>query len=179
MTIRRLVEEQRALGLRRRPPAGAALWSAERHGSLTCHRHRLGACTCSPTRPITRASCLRKPVPQEGLLRQRPSGSSSRSSGSASSERPSPRSRRATRASSSSANFGILAVPVLLLVLHGPNRDQHLEHLQLLALRPDARLEAQPRKIALLVGAIALAFTVFLVYQASFATPWTSGCRAW
>ena len=79
-------------------------------------------------------------------------------------------------------NFGILAVPVLLLVLHGPIATNILNiySCSLCAQTLDWKLNR--RKIALLVGAIALAFTVFLVFQKNFATTldfWLSGLVMW
>ena len=52
--------------------------------------------------------------------------------------------RRSTPASSSSRTSASLAIPVLLLVLHGPDRHQHPEHLHLLRRHPGAGHQDQP-----------------------------------
>jgi len=80
------------------------------------------------------------------------------------------------------SNFGILAVPVLLLVLHGPIATNILNiySCSLCAQTLDWKLNR--RKIALLVGAIALAFTIVLVFQKNFASTldsWLSGLVMW
>jgi len=79
-------------------------------------------------------------------------------------------------------NFGIMAIPVLLLVLHGPIATNILNiySCSLCAQTLDWRLNR--RKIALLVGSIALAFSIFLVFQTSFANTldsWLSGLVMW
>jgi len=80
------------------------------------------------------------------------------------------------------SNFGILAIPVLLLVLHGPIATNILNiySCSLCAQTLDWKLNR--RKIALLVGAIALAFTIVLVFQQNFASTldsWLSGLVMW
>ncbi len=80
------------------------------------------------------------------------------------------------------SNFGILAVPVLLLVLHGPIATNILNiySCSLCAQTLDWKLNR--RRIALLVGAIALAFTIILVFQNNFASTldsWLSGLVMW
>jgi len=80
------------------------------------------------------------------------------------------------------SNFGVLAVPVLLLVLHGPIATNILNiySCSLCAQTLDWKLNR--RKIAFLVGAIALAFTIFLIFQTNFANTldsWLSGLVMW
>lgn len=80
------------------------------------------------------------------------------------------------------ANFGVLAIPVLLLVLHGPIATNILNiySCSLCAQTLDWRLNR--RRIALLVGLIGLAFTIVLVFQSSFANTldsWLSGLVMW
>jgi NCS1 family nucleobase:cation symporter-1 len=67
------------------------------------------------------------------------------------------------------AVFGALAVPVLLLVLHGPIATNILNiySCALCALTVDLKISR--RTISYLVGAFAFAFTVVLIYQESFA----------
>jgi NCS1 nucleoside transporter family len=79
-------------------------------------------------------------------------------------------------------NFGALAIPVLLLVLHGPIATNILNiySCSLCAQTLDWKLNR--RVIALMVGVIAFAFTIVLVYQASFASTldaWLSGLVMW
>jgi nucleobase:cation symporter-1, NCS1 family len=80
------------------------------------------------------------------------------------------------------SNFGALAIPVLLLVLHGPIATNivNIYSCSLCAQTLDWKLSR--RKIALLVGAVALAFTIFLVFQTSFANTldsWLAGLVMW
>jgi len=80
------------------------------------------------------------------------------------------------------SNFGILAVPVLLLVLHGPIATNILNIYSCSLCAQTLDWHLNRRKIALTVGGIALAFTIFLVYQTSFANTldsWLSGLVMW
>jgi nucleobase:cation symporter-1, NCS1 family len=79
-------------------------------------------------------------------------------------------------------NFGVLAVPVLLLVLHGPIATNILNiySCSLCAQTLDWKLNR--RKIAFLVGLIALGFTIYLVFRSSFASTldaWLAGLIMW
>ena len=80
------------------------------------------------------------------------------------------------------SNFGVLAIPVLLLVLHGPIATNivNIYSCSLCAQTLDWKLNR--RKIALLVGGVALTFTIVLVFQSSFANTldtWLSGLVMW
>jgi len=80
------------------------------------------------------------------------------------------------------SNFGILAIPVLLLVLHGPIATNILNIYSCSLCAQTLDWHLNRRKIALIVGTIALAFTIFLVYQTSFANTldsWLSGLVMW
>ena len=75
-----------------------------------------------------------------------------------------------------------LAIPVLLLVLHGPIATNILNiySSSLCAQTLDWKLNR--RRIAGLVGVIALGFSIFLVYQTSFGNTldsWLSGLVMW
>ncbi len=79
-------------------------------------------------------------------------------------------------------NFGVMAIPVLLLVLHGPIATNILNIYSCSLCVQTLDWHLNRRKIAYLVGAIALAFTVYLVYQQSFANTldgWLSGLVMW
>lgn len=78
--------------------------------------------------------------------------------------------------------FGPLAIPVLLLVLHGPIATNivNLYSCSLCARTLDLRLSR--RAVAYVVGAIAMAFAVYLVFQRSLATTldgWLGGTMTW
>ncbi len=79
-------------------------------------------------------------------------------------------------------NFGVLAIPVLLLVLHGPIATNILNiySCSLCAQTLDWKLNR--RAIALLVGGIATVFSIFLIFQTSFAKTldsWLAGLVMW
>jgi len=79
-------------------------------------------------------------------------------------------------------NFGVMAIPVLLLVLHGPIATNILNIYSCSLCVQTLDWHLNRRKIAYLVGAIALAFTIYLVYQVSFANTldgWLSGLVMW
>lgn len=79
-------------------------------------------------------------------------------------------------------NFGVLAIPVLFLVLHGPIATNILNIYSCSLCAQTLDWHLNRRRIALIVGTIALAFTIFLVYQTSFANTldsWLSGLVMW
>jgi toxin CptA len=79
-------------------------------------------------------------------------------------------------------NFGALAIPVLILVLHGPIATNILNIYSCSLCAQTVDWHLNRRTIAFLVGAIALAFTIFLVFQSSFANTldsWLSGLVMW
>jgi nucleobase:cation symporter-1, NCS1 family len=78
--------------------------------------------------------------------------------------------------------FGVLAIPVLLLVLHGPIATNILNIYSSSLCAQTLDWNLNRRKIAALVGAIATAFGIFLVYQTSFGNTldsWLSGLVMW
>ena len=80
------------------------------------------------------------------------------------------------------ANFGVLAIPVLLLVLHGPIATNILNIYSCSLCVQTLDWKLNRRHIAFFVGTIALAFTIFLVYQSSFASTldtWLAGLVMW
>jgi nucleobase:cation symporter-1, NCS1 family len=78
--------------------------------------------------------------------------------------------------------FGVLAIPVLLLVLHGPIATNILNIYSSSLCAQTLDWNLNRRKIAALVGAIATAFGIFLVFQTSFGNTldtWLSGLVMW
>lgn len=78
--------------------------------------------------------------------------------------------------------FGALAVPVLLLVIHGPIATNVLNIYScgLCAQTLDWRVDR--RRLCYIVGVLALAFTIFLILNGSFASSldgWLSGLVTW
>lgn len=80
------------------------------------------------------------------------------------------------------SNFGILAIPVLLLVLHGTIATNILNIYSCSLCAETLDWKLNRRKIALLVRAIALGFAIFLIFQSNFANTldaWLSGLVMW
>jgi NCS1 nucleoside transporter family len=79
-------------------------------------------------------------------------------------------------------NFGALAIPVLILVLHGPIATNILNIYSCSLCAQTVDWHLNRRAIAFLVGAVALAFAIFLIFQANFANTldsWLSGLVMW
>ena len=78
--------------------------------------------------------------------------------------------------------FGVLAVPVILLVLHGPIATNILNIYSCGLCAQTLGWNADRRKLSLGVGAFALAFTCFLITRDSFAESldgWLAGLVTW
>lgn len=79
-------------------------------------------------------------------------------------------------------NFGALAVPVLLLVLHGPIATNILNIYTFSVAAQALDIKVNRRTLSSLVGALAMAVVVFLIYQQNFAAvldTWLIGLVAW
>jgi NCS1 nucleoside transporter family len=79
-------------------------------------------------------------------------------------------------------NFGALAVPVLLLVLHGPVATNILNIYTFSVAAQALDIKVGRRTLSGLVGAVAMAVVVFLIYQQDFAAvldTWLVGLVAW
>jgi toxin CptA len=79
-------------------------------------------------------------------------------------------------------NFGALAIPVLLLVLHGPIATNILNLYTFSVATQAMDLRISRRKLSLVVGVLATAVVVFFIYQADFAAvldTWLGALVAW
>jgi purine-cytosine permease-like protein len=80
------------------------------------------------------------------------------------------------------SSFGALAIPVLLLVLHGPIATNILNIYSCSVCAQTLDLRIARRMVVYVVGLIALAFTIFLVFRESFAESldgWLGGLVTW
>lgn len=78
--------------------------------------------------------------------------------------------------------FGPLAIPVLLLVLHGPIATNILNIYSCTLCAQTLDLRVSRRNIAIVVGVFATAFTLFLVFRSEFAhslDTWLAGLVTW
>ena len=111
------------------------------------------------------------------------SASSSRSSGSASSAPPWP--RRTGRVDPGKlivGNFGALAIPVLLLVIHGPIATNILNIYTFTVAAQALDIKVNRRKLSLVVGVFAMAAVMFFIFQGDLASTldaWLIGIVAW
>jgi NCS1 nucleoside transporter family len=79
-------------------------------------------------------------------------------------------------------NFGGLAIPVLLLVLHGPIATNILNLYTFSVATQALDVKLSRRKLSVLVGALAMVVVIFFVIQEDLATvldSWLSGIVAW
>ena len=79
-------------------------------------------------------------------------------------------------------NFGALAIPVLLLVVHGPIATNILNIYTFSVAAQALDITISRRKLSLFVGVFALAAVVFFIFQEDFATvldTWLIGIVAW
>jgi toxin CptA len=79
-------------------------------------------------------------------------------------------------------NFGALAIPVLLLVLHGPIATNILNLYTFSVATQAMDLKVSRRKLSLVVGVLATAVVIFFIYQADFAAvldTWLGALVAW
>ncbi|MGO4382771.1 purine-cytosine permease family protein [Specibacter sp. RAF43] len=79
-------------------------------------------------------------------------------------------------------NFGVLAVPVLFLVLHGPIATNILNIYTFSVAAQALDIKAKRRTLNLFVGFLALAGVVFFILQSDFAaalSTWLGGLVAW
>ncbi|ORA34237.1 purine-cytosine permease family protein [Mycobacterium aquaticum] len=79
-------------------------------------------------------------------------------------------------------NYGALALPVLLLVIHGPIATNILNIYTFSVAAQALDIKVHRRKLNVLVGVLALAAIVFFIYQSSLATvldTWLAAIVAW
>lgn len=79
-------------------------------------------------------------------------------------------------------SFGALAVPVLLLVMHGPIATNVLNMYSCALCAQTVDWKIDRRKLTLGIGVIAAAFTIFLIYQTNFAATldaWLGSMVTW
>jgi NCS1 nucleoside transporter family len=79
-------------------------------------------------------------------------------------------------------NFGALAIPVLLLVLHGPIATNILNIYTFSVATQALDVKIPRRSLSMLVGVLSMAVVVFFVFQEDFATvldTWLIGLVAW
>jgi toxin CptA len=79
-------------------------------------------------------------------------------------------------------NFGALAIPVLLLVIHGPIATNILNLYTFSVATQALDLKISRRKLSLVVGVLATGVVVFFIYQADFAAvldTWLGALVAW
>jgi toxin CptA len=79
-------------------------------------------------------------------------------------------------------NYGALAIPVLLLVLHGPIATNILNIYTFSVATQALDIKIPRRSLSVLVGVLSLGVVVFFVYQADFASTldtWLVGLVAW
>jgi NCS1 nucleoside transporter family len=79
-------------------------------------------------------------------------------------------------------NFGALAIPVLLLVLHGPIATNILNIYTFSVATQALDIKIPRRSLSVLVGVLSMAVVVFFIFQEDFATvldTWLIGLVAW
>ena len=79
-------------------------------------------------------------------------------------------------------NFGVLALPVLLMVLHGPIATNILNIYTFSVATQSLDITISRRKLNLFVGVFSLAAVIFFIFQEDFATvldAWLIGLVAW
>ncbi|MEX5719512.1 purine-cytosine permease family protein [Geodermatophilus maliterrae] len=79
-------------------------------------------------------------------------------------------------------NFGALAIPVLLLVLHGPIATNILNIYTFSVATQALDIKIPRRSLSVLVGVLSMGVVVFFIYQEDFATvldTWLIGLVAW
>jgi nucleobase:cation symporter-1, NCS1 family len=79
-------------------------------------------------------------------------------------------------------NFGALAIPVILLVIHGPIATNVLNIYSCALCAQTLDWKVDRRLLSYVVGALALAFTIFLVLRGQFASDldaWLAGLVTW
>jgi NCS1 nucleoside transporter family len=79
-------------------------------------------------------------------------------------------------------NFGALAIPVLLLVLHGPIATNILNIYTFSVATQALDVKIPRRSLSMLVGVLSMAVVVFFIFQENFATvldTWLIGLVAW
>ncbi|MDQ8704970.1 cytosine permease [Streptomyces sp. LHD-70] len=79
-------------------------------------------------------------------------------------------------------NFGVLAVPVLLLVLHGPIATNILNIYTFTVAAQALDLKVHRRTLSSVVGVLSMVVVVFFIYQSDFAAildTWLVGLVAW
>jgi NCS1 nucleoside transporter family len=79
-------------------------------------------------------------------------------------------------------NFGALAIPVLLLVLHGPIATNILNIYTFSVATQALDVKIPRRSLSVLVGVLSMAVVIFFIYQENFATvldTWLIGLVAW
>jgi toxin CptA len=79
-------------------------------------------------------------------------------------------------------NYGVLAIPVLLMVLHGPIATNILNIYTFSVAAQALDVRIKRRVLNLIVGVVALVAVIFFIYQENFATvldSWLIGLVAW
>jgi purine-cytosine permease-like protein len=79
-------------------------------------------------------------------------------------------------------NFGALAIPVLLLVLHGPIATNILNIYTFSVATQALDIKIPRRGLSMLVGVLSMAVVIFFIFQENFATvldTWLIGLVAW
>jgi NCS1 nucleoside transporter family len=79
-------------------------------------------------------------------------------------------------------NFGALAIPVLLLVLHGPIATNILNIYTFSVATQALDIKVPRRGLSMLVGVLSMAVVIFFIFQENFATvldTWLIGLVAW
>jgi NCS1 nucleoside transporter family len=79
-------------------------------------------------------------------------------------------------------NFGVLAIPVLLLVLHGPIATNILNIYTFSVATQALDIKLPRRSLSVLVGVLAMGVVIFFIFQENFATvldTWLIGLVAW
>lgn len=79
-------------------------------------------------------------------------------------------------------NYGALAIPVLLLVVHGPIATNILNIYTFTVAAQALDVKVERRKLSLFVGVFAMVAVIFFIYQANLATvldTWLIGIVAW
>ncbi|MEO5654020.1 MAG: cytosine permease [Marmoricola sp.] len=79
-------------------------------------------------------------------------------------------------------NFGVLAIPVLLLVLHGPIATNILNIYTFSVATQALDIKLPRRTLSMMTGVLAMVVVVFFIYQENFATvldTWLIGLVAW
>ena len=73
------------------------------------------------------------------------------------------------------SNFGALAIPVLLLVIHGPIATNILNIYTFSVAAQALDIKVDRRTLSLLVGGLAMAAVMFFIFRATSPAPWTPG----